>query len=153
MGTELYFLRSSEAKIVTDMLPLAHEPNEQNIKKYTEFFGLKPTDLGLYALHKNKIAGAIWSREIDNRPTLSVAMLKDYRNQGIGSLMMNQFLLEAGAIYDEITIDAYNMEDTVFYERFGFLRDNSSNYIMTKKLQRKDVVRPSDGYDPKKWMD
>lgn len=153
MDTELYFLRSSEAKIVADMLKYAHEPNEQNIKTYTEFYGLKPTDLGLYALHLGEIAGAIWSREIETRPVLSVAMLEKFRGQGIGSQMMNQFLLEAGALYEEIRVDAYTTDAMHFYEKFGFEKMDANNNIMIKKLEKQEVVRPSDGYDPRRWMD
>lgn len=153
MNTELYFLRSSEAKIVADMLPLAHESNEQNIKTYTEFYGLKPTDLGLYALHLGEIAGAIWSREIDGLPTLSVAMLEKFRRQGIASQMMNQFLVEAGALYEEIRVDAYTSDALSFYKKFGFEKIDANNNIMLKKLEKKEIVRPSDGYDPRRWMD
>ena len=153
MNTELYFLRSSEAKIVTDMLAHAHEVNEQNIKTYTEFYGIKTTDLGLYALHLGEIAGAIWSREISGKPVLSIAMLEKFRGQGIGSHMMNQFLLEAGALYDEIRVDAYTPDAIRFYEKFDFVREDATKNIMIKKLEKKEIVRPTDGYDPRRWMD
>ena len=153
MKTELYFLRSSEAKIVTDMLPLAHEESEQNIKIYSEYYGLKHTDLGLYALHLGEIAGAIWSREIETKPVLSIAMLEKFRGQGIGSQMMNQFLLEAGALYEEIRVDAYTSDAIRFYEKFDFIREDATKNIMIKKLEKKEIVRPTDGYDPRRWMD
>lgn len=152
MDTQLYFLRSSEAKIAIDMLSLAHEENEQNIKIYTEFYGLKATDLGLYALHLGEIAGAIWSREIDAKPTLSVAMLEKFRGKGIGSQMMAQFLVEAGAVYEEIEVLAYNDDAKRFYEKFDFIYDDD-RAMMIKKLEKKEIVRPTDGYDPRRWMD
>lgn len=153
MNTELYFLRSSEAKITTDMLSLAHKVSEENIEKYTLYYGLKATDLGLYALHLGEVAGAIWSRDIDSKATLSVALLEKFRGQGIGSQMMNQFLLEAAALYEEIKVDAYNADAIRFYEKFGFEKIDADNNIMIKKLEKKEVVRPSDGYDPTRWMD
>jgi len=153
MQTELYFLRSSEAKIVTDMLHLAHEVNDETIKIYTEFYGLKPTDLGLYALHLGKIAGAIWSREIKGKPTLSVAVVENFREQGIATQMMTQFLVEAGAAYEEIFVDAQQKSLCNFYKKFGFTQENTSNYMMKKKIEKKEIIRPSDGYDASHWMD
>ena len=152
MQTELYFLRSSEAKIVNDMLPLAHKVNEENKKKYTEFYGLKSTDLGLYALHLGIIAGAIWSREIDDKEVLSVAVLDKFKNQGIGSQMMVQFLVEAAAVYEEIEVFAKSDEAKKFYTKFDFVYDETRD-MMIKKLEKKEIVRPSDGYDPRRWMD
>jgi len=152
MQTELYFLRSSESKIVSKMLNLAHEVNEKNIKTYTEFYGLKATDLGLYALHLGEIAGAIWTREIDAKPVLSMAMLEKFRGQGIGSQMMVQFLVETGGVYEEIEVFAYNEDAKKFYEKFDFVYDEDRD-MMIKKLEKKEIIRPSDGYDPHRWMD
>lgn len=149
--TELYFLRSSEAKIVADMLHLAHDAKEENKKLYTEFYGLKPTDLGLYALHLGEIAGAIWSREIDGKATLSLSVLEKFRAQDIGTKMMNQFLLEAGELYEEIEVYAYNDDLKKFYTKFDFIYDAKG--MMLRKLEKKEVIRPSDGYDPRRWMD
>jgi len=150
--TELYFLRSSEAKIVKDMLPFAHDAKEQNIKLYTEFYGLKPTDLGLYALHLGEIAGAIWSREIEGKATLSVAVVKKFRNKSIGSQMMTQFLVEAGAVYEEIEVYVYNDDAKKFYAKFDFVYDDAKA-MMLRKLEKKEIVRPTDGYDASHWMD
>ncbi|MEA1956365.1 MAG: hypothetical protein U9N02_07730 [Campylobacterota bacterium] len=60
MNKELYFLRSSEQKIVNDMVKYAHPKDIKDASIYTEFYGLTTKDLGLYALVDNKIAGAIW---------------------------------------------------------------------------------------------
>ena len=153
MNKELYFLRSSEQKIVTDMFKIAHPKESNELLKYTEFFGLTRKDLGIYALVDNEIAGAIWSRELspDEAPRLSVAIVPKFKRQGIGIFMMEQFLQEAGALYDEITIDITHKPKAIkFYEKFGF---TNSNLFLTKKLQRKEVFRPSDGYDPTRWMD
>ncbi|MCF6339721.1 MAG: GNAT family N-acetyltransferase [Sulfurimonas sp.] len=151
MKKELYFLRSSEQKIVNDMAKYAYPQNMDNINTYTEFYGLTTKDLGLYALVDNKIAGAIWSREIDGVPKLSVAILREFKSQGIGLFMMEQFLQEAAALYEIITIDISHKPASIkFYEKFGFQK--LDNYILTKKLELKEVVRPTDGYDPTKWI-
>ena len=65
--------------------------------------------------------------------------------------MMDQFLQEAAALYDEICIDISHKPKAIkFYEKYGF---ENNNLLLTKKLQKKEVFRPTDGYDPTRWMD
>jgi ribosomal protein S18 acetylase RimI-like enzyme len=160
---ELYFLRSSEQKIVNDMLKYAHNYTD-DLAKYSDFYGLTQKDLGLYALVDNKIAGAIWSRKLlkehfsagfvdENTPVISMAVLPEFRDKGIGSFMMEQFLQEAGSVYEQVSIFVDNNEKTInFYKKFGFelIEDKK---IMVKKLEKKEIIRPTDGYDPTRWMD
>jgi ribosomal protein S18 acetylase RimI-like enzyme len=183
MSLELYFLRSSEQKIVTDMLKVAYELNLKNknlyecaeLAIYHNYYGLTPKDLGLYVLFKHKIAGAIWTRKLtkednsnafvdENTPVLHITVLPELRAQGIGSSMIEQFLQEAGAIYAQISVSVKNDSPEIsFYEKFGFVKvensekkaymDESRVFTMLKTLEQKEVVRPSDGYDPRKWMD
>jgi ribosomal protein S18 acetylase RimI-like enzyme len=180
MDTTLYFLRSSEQKIVTDMLKYAYRLDEldkrvDKLDIYEKYYGLTRRDLGLYALNQNTLSGAAWIRLIseeknpnafvdENTPILTIALKPEFRSKGIGSLMLDQLLQEAGALYRQISVsvlhDSYAIK---FFEKFGFERyrdilekspvDNSSTIIMTKQLSSKEVVRPSDGYDPSRWMD
>lgn len=155
MNKELYFLRSSEQKIVTNMFEYAHPTSSDKLLKYTEYYGLTTKDLGLYALVDNKIAGAIWSRVLNPNeiPTLSVAIVPEFKGQGIGSFMMTQFLQEAGTIYDELYIDiSAKPKSLKFYEKFGFCKDAES-FKLFKKLERKEIVRPTDGYDASYWIE
>ena len=154
MSKELYFLRSSEQKIVIDMFKLAHPSDSENLLKYTEYYGLTTKDLGLYAMVNNEIAGAIWSRKLspEEAPRLSVAVVPKFKRTGVGIFMMEQFLQEAGALYDEIVIDISHKPKAIkFYDKFDFINDG--NLLLSKKLQRKEVFRPTDGYDPTRWMD
>ena len=154
MSRELYFLRSSEQKIVKDMFKYAH-PTSKEVQRYTEFFGFSDKDLGLYALVDGEIAGAIFSRRFnaDEAPTMSVAIVPKFKKQGLGVLMMEQFLQEAGALYEELCIDISAKPKAIkFYEKFGFEKQSDS-FLLTKKLEKKEVVRPTDGYDPTRWMD
>jgi len=183
MNNELYFLRSSEQKIVTDMLHYAYRLDEtsQTLKDipelqiYNDFYGLTAKDLGLYTLSNNKIAGAIWTRKLlkehnstafvnEDIPVISIAVLPEFRMQGIGTFMMNQFLQEAGALYTAISVNVLKDSSTIkFYEKFAFtviegsekksVVDNSTLVTMIKQLEKKEVFRPSDGYDPTRWMD
>jgi len=154
MHPTLYFLRSSESKIVKDFAPLAH-PTLDNNTMYYDLYGLSSKDLGLYALVENKIAGAIWSRKLNNEetPTLSLAVLKEFQGEEIASAMMEQFLLEASAVEGLLKVDSYNKQEKInFYVKFGFeLQENSS--MMFKTLEEKELVRPTDGYNPSRWMD
>ena len=148
----LYFLRSSESKIVQDMTSLAHKKSD-NLNIYYDFYGLTAKDLGLYALVENVIAGAIWTRKLDGGvPILSVAVLPEFRGKGIATAMMEQFLVEAGAVSQEMQVDTYENEKVErFYEKFGFIKLDKST--MSKSFQKQEIVRPSDGYDPRRWMD
>ncbi len=183
MNTQLYFLRSSEQKIVLDMLPyvLELESSTKTLQEYPElsiyyeYYGLTPKDLGLYALHNNQISGAIWSRKFTpehkangfvdaDTPIIQMAVLPQFRSQGIGSAMMEQFLLEAATQYEQLSLSILQDSQYIgFFEKFGFERledhehqraiEKKSAVTMIKKLQKKELVRPSDGYDPKRWMD
>lgn len=164
MKRELYFLRSSEQKIVTDMLKYAYPKESKNPNIYADFYGLTPKDMGLYALVNSEIAGAIWSRELQKKdnaegfidektPVLSMAVLPKFRDKGIGSFMIEQFLQEAGALYEQVSV-LPDSKAISFYEKFGFIAVNETkSSIMLKKLEKKEVTRPTDGYDPTRWMD
>lgn len=180
----LYFLRSSEQKILTDMLYYAMRLDQVNktlsdipkLAIYEEFYGFTSKDLGLYALVDNKLAGAVWIRRLnadhgsngyvdDNTPILNIAVLPDFRGKGIGSQMIEQLFIEAGALYENISVSVVEDSPALrFYERNGFISHDSgsveqsfvdgTNVItMVKKLQKAAVIRPTDGYDPRRWMD
>jgi len=152
MTPTLYFLRSSENKIVQNMLAFAH-PTLKDTKVYSEFYGFTSKDLGLYALVDNKITGAIWSREIQGVPTISLTVLPEFRQQGIANAMLTQFLQEAGVLYDSLVIESYAKEENIaLLEKFGFIKEENSSLLQIR-LERKEVQRPSDGYDPRRWMD
>jgi ribosomal protein S18 acetylase RimI-like enzyme len=154
MTPTLYFLRSSENKIVENMLKFAH-PQEIDTKIYSNFYGLTTKDLGLYALVDNTIAGAIWSRLLEDKtvPTLSIAILPAFRKHHIATAMMEQYLVEAGAMYEKLEIETYNEPSLIsFLQKFYFIKEENTT-LMFKSLEKKEIVRPTDGYDPRKWMD
>ncbi len=153
MTPTLYFLRSSESKIAKDMTPYAHKQAD-NLNIYYDFYGLTPKDLGLYALLDNTIVGAIWTRELESKtPKLSLAVKPEHRKKGVARAMMEQFLLEAGVVYETLETETYGEVSLMsFYEKYGFTQVQDST-LMIKDLEKKELIRPSDGYDPKKWMD
>jgi len=168
MNTTLFFLRSSEQKIALNMLPHALSPCDTS-DIYTSAYGLKSTDIGIYALTNNEISGAAWIRlfkESDEpaayvdhvTPVLVIGVLPEARGNGIGTLIMEQLLQEAAVMYDQISVSVHTNSRAVnFYNRLGFvpLIDSEDNdiFTMVKQLDKKAVVRPTDGYDPRRWMD
>ena len=179
----LYFLRSSEQKIATDMLHYALRLDEagkslddiSEMRVFDRYYGLTNRDLGLYALSDHQLAGAAWIRLlkeeehapgfIDARtPVLVIGVKPEFRGEGIGSVMLEQLLLEAGALYDRVSVAvSAGSEAMRFFERFGFSGvegserqspvDGSRTLTMVLGLERAEVKRPTDGYDPTRWMD
>jgi ribosomal protein S18 acetylase RimI-like enzyme len=183
MKPTLYFLRSSEQKIVTDMLYYAKRLDEADktladipeLSIYEEFYGFTSKDLGLYILLENRLVGAAWIRRLnadhasngyidDITPVLNIAVIPEFRGQGIGSTMIEQLFLESGALYDNLSVSIINdLPEVKFFERHGFVFlegamkkspvDGSDVRVMVKKLVKGEVKRPTDGYDPRRWMD
>ena len=183
MTPTLYFLRSTEQKIATDMLYFAYRLDtcEKKLKDfpqleiYSRYYGLSSKDLGLYALSEHTIAGAVWIRLLnkddnangyidEKTPILTIGVKPEFRDKGIGSAMLQQLFLEAGAIFEQISISVLESEKAVgFFKKHGFREvensfgkspiDGNKVITMIKELPQERVVRPSDGYDPRKWMD
>ena len=140
---------------------------DSNTDIYTMAFGLKNTDLGVYSLTNNVVSGAAWIRlfneshgadaYVDNvTPVLILAILPEMKGNGIGTLIMNQLLQEAAVMYDKVSVLS-NKHSKSFYQQLGFfsLDDSDSNdvFTMIKKLEKKEIIRPTDGYNPRRWMD
>ncbi len=184
MNTILYFLRSSEQKIVTDMLHYAMRLDQvgkslsdiPRLSVHEAFYGFTSKDLGLYALVDNQLAGAAWIRRLnadhgangyvdDQTPVLTIGVLPEFRGRGIGSVMMGQLLLEAGALHERISVSVVSVSPAIrFFERLGFVVhprayveksfvDGSETLTLFRTLEKSEVKRPDDGYDPRRWMD
>lgn len=135
------------------MTECAYESTAQELDIYYKFYGLTPSDLGLYALIEHEIAGATWIRNIDNKATLTIAVKPKFRNKSIASSMLKQLFLEAGTIYETLHVElAKDAKVIIFFEKLGFvMQDNSTTMI--KNIENKEVVRPTDGYDPTRWIE
>jgi GNAT superfamily N-acetyltransferase len=166
MNTTLFFLRSSEQKIAINILSYT---NSAHISVYTDHYGLKNSDVGIYALTDNDLSGAAWIRLYkesdaisgyvnDMTPVLIIGIMPDARNMGVGSLIMEQLLQEAAVMYDQISVCVQsNSREVKFYERLGFVAltgsEQNTIFTMIMKLEKKAITRPTDGYDPRRWMD
>ena len=99
---------------------------------YEKFYGLSAKDLGLYALVDNKIAGAVWIRLLKaddgamayvdaNTPVLNIAVIPEFREKGIATAMLEQFLQEAGSVFEQISVSLLQDSHAVkLFEKFGF---------------------------------
>jgi len=181
MSLEFYFLRSSEQKIVVDMLHYSQGLDASDtkvedveaLKKYYEFYGLTPKDFGIYALKEGVIAGAIWSRRlseyhnskgylVDDTPVMQITVKPEFRSQGVGKALMEQYLSEAASLYELITISTPK-SSVAFLEKFGFKVVEGSAHlsyvgekeslIMQKRLQKQKGKEHFTDFSTCKWMD
>ena len=156
MDYKIRKLRKGEDKILEVFLyeaifiPEEVEPppkdiiNHPDLNIYISGFG-KKTDLCYVVEVSKEVVGAVWTRIIndyghidDETPSLSISLLKDFRNHGIGTAMMKRILKtlkEQG--YKQVSLSvqkenyAFNM-----YKNVGFVivRENEEDYIMACKL-------------------
>ena len=116
---------------------------------YVKDFGLD-TDCGVVAECDGAIIGVAWTRIIpayghldENTPELAISILPEYRNQGIGAMLMNRLfdlLRERG--YKRTSLSVQENNPAVrFYERLGYIVTDEKidhagheDYIMVKNL-------------------
>lgn len=117
------------------------------LKVYIENFGEKQDDYCLLACCGNKVAGAVWSRIMndyghidDKTPSLSISLYKEYRNKGIGSCMMRQMIeLLKEKNYERVSLSVQKANKHAFglYLKHGFkiAKETKDEYIMVKGLK------------------
>lgn len=143
MNIELYFLRSSEQFIVKDLLHYAARLDESGetlndhpyLEQYHDNYGNVEGDIGLYALVDHKVAGGAWVRILEkgfghvdaNTPELAFAVLPEYRNQGLGTQIMQQLMQEVAKIYPQMSLSVRENNPVIhLYERLGFTKVEGS---------------------------
>jgi ribosomal protein S18 acetylase RimI-like enzyme len=134
-------------------VPAGHAPfpsdivNEPKIARYVTGWG-RENDAGFAAVDLSTLApvGAAWIRLFsrDNQgyglvdeqtPELSIALLPAHRNQGLGTLLLNQFISDAGLRYNAISLSVSAENPAVrLYQRLGFevIRQEGDSLIMLK---------------------
>jgi len=162
MNIELYFLRSSEQFIVKDLLRYAARLDENgdiaddlpSLEQYHRNYGNYNGDIGVYAIVDHKVAGGAWARMLLNgfghvdtdTPELMVAVLPEFRNQGLGRLLLEHLFKEAAKIYIRLSlsVEADNPAIALF-EELGFEKlegsehsgiNGTSAYKMVKTLEK-----------------
>lgn len=120
---------------------IIHQPE---LALYIEDFG-QADDICLVADVQGKPVGAIWSRIMNDyghvdeeTPSLAIALFEEYRNQGIGTVLMKAMLprlKEAG--YSQVSLSVQKANYALrMYEKAGFrtVRENPEECVMVRKL-------------------
>ena len=104
-------LRQNESKVLNTFLyeaifipegvpiPPKEIINQPELQVYVKDFGKNKGDLCLVAEANNEIVGAVWCRIMNDyghidaeTPSFAISLLKQYRNYGIGTNLMEQML-------------------------------------------------------------
>ena len=115
-----------------------------DLQIYVADFG-KKDDVCYVADFDGKVVGAVWTRIIndyghvdDTTPSLSISLLKEYRNLGIGTELMKQILLTLNEReYKQVSLSVQKINYAVsMYKKAGFevVRENEEDYVMICKL-------------------
>lgn len=171
----LYFLRSSEQRIVTNLLKVAARLEEDgltlddvpHLRKYDEHYGRNEHDIGLYAMVETEVAGGAWVRlfrENDrgygyvnaNTPELVLGVKEAYRNQGIATQLLEQLFQEVARVFPQMSLCVRTTNPAItLYERLGFKKVPNSEHYNEKNnttvITMLKVFEPlADTYDEKK---
>ena len=115
--------------------------NDESLQVYIRDFGNLPDDRCLVAVAGDKVVGAIWSRIMndyghiaDDVPSIAISLYKEYRNQGIGSQLLNQMLalLKADG-YMSVSLSVQKANYAMkMYQKAGFkvISDDAEEAIM-----------------------
>lgn len=150
-------LRSDETFLLKDFLyeaifvPGGVEPPSREVidlpelRVYVEGFGEKKDDHCLVAECGGKVVGAVWCRIMndyghvdDDTPSLSISLFKEYRNKGIGSVLMSammDLLKEKG--YGRVSLSVQKANYAAgMYLKLGFVivNETEEEYVMVKKM-------------------
>lgn len=143
MEQELYFLRSSEQYLAKELLFYAAclddtadtLDNHPSLEQYERNYGSYNGDVGVYMIVKNKVVGGAWVRILANgfghidheTPELVFAVKPEFRNQGIGTAIMNQLFIEVSKVFSRMSLSVKEGSPAVaLYERLGFTKVEES---------------------------
>jgi len=120
-----------------------------DLSKYIEDWGSLPHDLALVAENNDELVGAIWGRGFqkpkvgwgfidENIPEISIAVKVGFRNQGIGTKLIQEIsdrYFDKGIESISLSVDKRN-KARFLYERTGFVivKDTGPDYLMKKEL-------------------
>ena len=126
--------------------------NNEDLQIYVRDFGRLPDDKCLVAEVDEKIVGAVWSRIMkdyghiaENIPSLAISLYKEYRNEGIGTALLQQMLLllqREG--YEKVSLSVQKANNAMrMYLKAGFvvLTETSEECIMVHNLNIKPKKR------------
>ncbi|QFZ92420.2 GNAT family N-acetyltransferase [Synechococcus elongatus] len=166
MPIQFRLLTITDQPILWEMLRYAaQEPSVEAVKeqpllrKYVEQFG-RSGDCGIVAMLKEQAIGAAWLRlwseqerglsYLDNQtPELAMAVLPDYRQQGVGTQLLSHLIELATPQFPAISLSVRAENPAIaLYERFGFGKIPNSeiknrvgdiSFLMKRPLSSKDI--------------
>lgn len=115
------------------------------LRVYVEGFGEKKDDHCLVADCGGKVVGAVWCRIMndyghvdDDTPSLSISLFKEYRNKGIGRVLMSAMMdLLKGRGYGRVSLSVQKANYAAgMYLKLGFVivNETEEEYVMVKKM-------------------
>ena len=118
---------------------------QPEIALYYEQFGTGSADNCIVAEVDGKVVGAVWTRIMndyghvdDQTPSFAISLLKDFRNQGIGTELMRRMLqLLKNQGYKQASLAVQKANYAVrMYKKVGFeiVDQNDEEFIMVCKL-------------------
>ena len=128
--------------------------NLPELQIYYKDFGTGEADYCLVAEEDGHAVGAVWTRIMedyghvdDTTPSFAIALLPDYRGQGIGTKLMQSMLgllKEQGYAKASLSVQKANYA-VGMYEKLGFrtVDENDEEYIMICDLQNE---KQTDGW-------
>ena len=152
-------IRSNEIPLLTDFLyeAIFQEDTgnlapstiiqQPDIWKYIDRFGELSGDYCLVAEEDGNIVGAVWVRNIsafgfvgENIPEFAISIYPEYRNQGIGTQLMESMLLllkKEGYENASLAVQKKNYASKM-YLKIGFeiFDENDQEYIMIYRLNK-----------------
>jgi ribosomal protein S18 acetylase RimI-like enzyme len=122
-----------------------------DLARYISGWG-RVDDIGVAAVDADELVGAAWLRLMvgsnqgygyvdDRTPELSVAVLPEYRGQGLGTQLLERLLQQARTQYPAVSLSV-SMDNPArrLYEHLGFEAVSSDGTSLTMKL---DLLRRS----------
>ena len=118
---------------------------QEDLQVYIRDFGRQPDDHCLVAEVDGRIVGAVWVRVMndyghidDKTPSLAISLYKDYRNQGIGTELLQRMLdllREKG--YRQVSLSVQKGNYALWmYRKAGFevIADRGEEVLMACRL-------------------
>ena len=119
------------------------------LRVYIDDFGKNKDDHCLVADCGGKVIGAVWCRIMndyghvdDDTPSLSISLFKEFRNKGIGRVLMSRMidlLKEKG--YGRVSLSVQKANYAVrMYLKLGFVivNETEEEFVMVKNLLKSD---------------
>jgi ribosomal protein S18 acetylase RimI-like enzyme len=148
LATDALFLREMLYHAVF-VLPGSEMPSrdivdQSELAAYIDGFGLRKGDIGLIAVDGETPVGVAWARLMrgygfvdEATPELSIALLPEYRGQGIGTQLMQALLDALKPLAARVSLSVQRANPAFrLYQRLGFsvVSGDEASVIMVRSL-------------------